>query len=458
MRPQRLCCAVVFAALALAVFPALGRASVVELYDDTYGDYTVLIVYGSFGEENAVTLDGDARRVTVTDAAAPLSAGFNCEQAGPNAAVCTAPSGRALMSLQTSLGDGADRLTDNVTGLRESFGFPGSHYHDGGDGRDRLTGSDGDPDTIRGGRGGDLANGRGGDDTLVEETFGFGFGFGDTGDDNYLGGAGDDVLNGGVGSDFLDGGPGIDRVEYARPLAAGEPGVRADLRGTSFGNGQPGENDILAGNEDVLGSSRADTLIGSEAGNVLDGFMGDDAITGGGGADTLFGRQGNDDLQAQDGGPDRVSCGGEAGDRAAADAEDDVSGCASVSVAPLPAGGGGTPAADREAPRITVTAPRRIARRALLRRGLPVRVSSRDAVRNRVTGTLTARPRIRRAAAGDLVLAQRGRSFLRRTSLRLKPVRRVRGAVRRGSRLRLRVVVQDAAGNRATRSVRVRVT
>lgn len=464
MRAKRIIRLAVCAAVGLASFPAVARAGSVELYDDPYSDYAVLNFSAGFNETNAVTLDGDSRRARVTDGTSPLFTGPGCISTGPNAAVCTVSGGRRLTNVQSFLGDRRDRLRDNLVGVRDdTFNFFGpSHYHDGGEGADELVGSDGDPDYLRGGNGSDLARGRGGDDVLIEESFFFGGG--ETGDDRYLGGLGDDTLTGGAGADFLDGGPGIDRVEYTRPLNAGDPGVRIDLRGTTFGNGQPGEDDILANDEDAIGTHGNDTLIGSAGGNVLDGGPGDDTITGEGGADSLFGRGGADDLQAQDGASDRVSCGGpNAGDRAAVDAIDAVFGCPAEGAglttlaAPRPV----TPpvsSPDEEAPAIALTVARRVKPRTLLTRGLRARVSSTDAVPNRVTATLWNRPRIAQARAGDLILAQRSASFLRRTTIRLRPARRIRAAVRRGARLRLRVVVQDPAGNRSTRTVRVRVT
>jgi hypothetical protein len=466
MRPRSPVGAGLFVAIALFALPASARGSQVDLYDDPYSDYTVLDVFSGFeNEANTVTLEGDARRVRVTDATAPLFAGSNCVPDGLNAAVCAAPSGHRLTYVQTYLGSGRDKLTDDITGLRTSsnFGFGGIHFHNGGDGRDRIIGSDGDPDQIYGGNNDDVVRGRGGDDTIVEDSDLFGFGA-DSGDDDLRGGAGDDVLTGGDGSDLLVGGPGIDRVDYTQPLAAGDPGVRVDLAGNTTGNGKPGEDDQIVSVEDATGTTHADTLLGSPAGSVLDGLAGDDVIVGGPKPDTLFGRSGADRLFAADGEIDRVSCGGpDPGDSAEVDAADSVSGCPKVGaglvVRPAaPGPGGGPPAvADETAPVIDLTVARRIRRGTLLRRGLRVGVRSTDAVPDVATATLLARPRITRAAAGDLVLAERRRPVLRRATLRLKPAKRLRPAVRRGSRLRLRVVVRDPAGNEARRTVRIRI-
>ena len=51
---------------------------------------------------------------------------------------------------------------------------------------------------------------------------------------------------------------------------------------------------ILAGNDRIIGSDRADTLIGLTGGDRLDGHRGDDVLIGGAGADRLSGGGGSD--------------------------------------------------------------------------------------------------------------------------------------------------------------------
>jgi uncharacterized repeat protein (TIGR01451 family) len=75
----------------------------------------------------------------------------------------------------------------------------------GGNGKDTLTGNDGD-DYLNGGNGADILYGNGGNDTLL----------GGNGADVLWGGDGDDLLNGGNGNDILNGGAGNDIFVLSR--------------------------------------------------------------------------------------------------------------------------------------------------------------------------------------------------------------------------------------------------
>ncbi len=110
-----------------------------------------------------------------------------------------------------------------------------------------------------------------------------------------------------------------------------------------------------------------------------------------------------------------------------------------------------TPAADRRAPRATLSAPRTIAWQTLRRRGL--RVSARVDERAALAFALEAAPRSARLAASyRLTLA--GRRFAASTARRtatLKPPRKLLGTPARSFTLRVRVTATDAARNvRAT--------
>jgi Ca2+-binding RTX toxin-like protein len=140
--------------------------------------------------------------------------------------------------------------------------------------------------------GGDVFNGGGGNDILDG---------GNDGDILY-GEAGNDTIIGGAGQDYLDGGAGIDTVVYSGSSA----GVTVDLaNGTASGGDADGpaqvvgrgtviRHDILAGFENVVGSTFNDHLIGDAGANVLSGGAGDDILTGGRGADRLNGGAGSD--------------------------------------------------------------------------------------------------------------------------------------------------------------------
>ncbi|MBA2400481.1 MAG: M10 family metallopeptidase C-terminal domain-containing protein [Bradyrhizobium sp.] len=127
--------------------------------------------------------------------------------------------------------------------------------------------------------------------------------FGDTlrGDNKanvLFGGLGNDTLEGRGGADTLIGDGNVDTASYESSLQA----VNVDLvRATQTGGDAAG--DTLLSIENVIGSSRSDTIRGDEAsfGNRLEGGAGNDTIEGRGGADTLLGGDGIDML---DGGND----------------------------------------------------------------------------------------------------------------------------------------------------------
>ena len=139
-------------------------------------------------------------------------------------------------------------------------------------------------DVICAGSGNDTIKGLGGNDTLKGE-------------------AGNDILLGGLGDDTLDGGLGADTASYSASLTA----VTASLAtNSSTGEG----SDTFLGLENLLGSSKPDTLTGSGANNTLTGGGGNDTLRGGagndkvvgsGGADFLYGEDGSDAVNSKDG-------------------------------------------------------------------------------------------------------------------------------------------------------------
>jgi glucose/arabinose dehydrogenase/PKD repeat protein len=146
-----------------------------------------------------------------------------------------------------------------------------------------LTGTPGD-DVICAGGGNDTVKGLGGNDTTMGE-------------------AGNDTLLGGVGNDKLDGGLGTDTASYSASLTAVNASLAAN---SSSGEG----SDAFVGVENLLGSSKADTLTGSTTSNkltgggsndVLEGRGGNDSVIGSGGADTLKGEDGADTVNSKDG-------------------------------------------------------------------------------------------------------------------------------------------------------------
>ncbi len=120
---------------------------------------------------------------------------------------------------------------------------------------------------------------------------------------------GDDVLTGGAGKDILIGGGGFDTVDYSRET--GSSGIVLDL----FTPGQEtavdthGDDDVLSGIENIIGTQFDDIINGGVRDNIywggagddiLDGDLGNDALYGEAGQDTLFGGDGNDMLSGGD--------------------------------------------------------------------------------------------------------------------------------------------------------------
>ena len=133
--------------------------------------------------------------------------------------------------------------------------------------------------------GNDQLNGGAADDTLDAPG-------GKAGRDSLSGGAGNDTVNGGGGADTLNGNGGAhDTLSYAGSGA----GVVINLA-TPFAQGGDATGDVIAGLENFVGSSKADSLTGNALANVVSSGLGNDVIAGPGGADHLIGGDGVDTL------------------------------------------------------------------------------------------------------------------------------------------------------------------
>lgn len=99
---------------------------------------------------------------------------------------------------------------------------------------------------------------------------------------------------------------------------------------------------------------------------------------------------------------------------------------------------------------------RRPRRGRLFSRGLSARVGCDEPCSVRVQLIRSSRG-VRFSRSGDLIVGERllGQPTFGRRSVRVKPLRRFRGAVRRGTRLTFRVIVSDVAGNRRTLNRRI---
>jgi Ca2+-binding RTX toxin-like protein len=186
-------------------------------------------------------------------------------------------SGRELnlrISLDDVANDGETNEGDNVRSDVEEV--------EGGEGNDRLTGSDVATVTNRllGGPGGDTLTGLAGPDRL----------FSHEGSDTLDGGIGNDDLDGGPNADTIIGGADRDEVLYTSrtaPVVVSLDDVRND--------GQVNEqDDVRSDVEDISTGSGADQLFGNAAENRFSGGSGNDTMDGGLGPDLFSGGNGID--------------------------------------------------------------------------------------------------------------------------------------------------------------------
>jgi Ca2+-binding RTX toxin-like protein len=118
----------------------------------------------------------------------------------------------------------------------------------------------------------------------------------DTSTFHVYGFAGNDILRGGVNADSLDGGLGIDTVDYSASAAWVQADLNLATAQIGGGAGNDALDDVLAGIENLTGSSWDDSLTGDGLANILAGRAGNDTIIGGAGNDTLHGGAGTDSM------------------------------------------------------------------------------------------------------------------------------------------------------------------
>jgi Ca2+-binding RTX toxin-like protein len=292
-------CAGAFVAAAAALWPVPADAATVSVrasaknFNYMFGSEVAYVA--AAGETNRVVVSPALHGSpwTVTDSGAPLSPGAGCSAVDPLTVRGFAPSslmGGGLLFADVQLGDQDDEATIVQPELSGSVFLL---YGYAGEGNDVLSVPD---------PGGELHGGLG-DDRLVSSTSTF-YGAvldGGGGRDELRGGAGNETLSDGdlddastgsaPGPDVIDGGYGEDTVTYAHRTAA----VSVDL--TAGKAGAPGEDDVLSGVENIVGSPGRDRLAGDGIVNVIDGLAG---------RDVLVGRAGDDEF-ANGGGP--ISCG-----------------------------------------------------------------------------------------------------------------------------------------------------
>ena len=186
-------------------------------------------------------------------------------------------------------GDGNDVVYAG-SGNDTVFGGTGNDWISGGRGDDLIAGQDGD-DFINGNSGNDMIWGDAGNDEIVggsgNDTI-----WGGDGDDVIKGGSGDDVIYTDAGTDTIYGGSGFDTLVFSS--APGDTNTYyVDLSKGFVGNDEVGY-DQLSSIEAVIGGYGNDNMIGSTKANLLVGGAGNDTLRGGAGADTLTGGEGKD--------------------------------------------------------------------------------------------------------------------------------------------------------------------
>ena len=333
-------------ALAFTASPATG--AVIELEDHFCGcdgssgetDTVGIIVRAAPGELNRMTVRQMPRGILIQDEGALLTG--RCRPSPSGGRFCR---GSVFDGVAVHLGDGDDRIEQDVQGLADggegddeitSTGATGTFQLIGGPGADRLEaagtavatvsyarhtagvtvrlngladdGAPGEGDNVlgpvtgmSGGAGDDHLEagpaasglfGEGGDDTLVGSPEHDGL-YGGDGDDQLLAGDGDDYLTGAGGADVLSGGPGLDEVSY------GGPAPLLLSIGDGPNDGAAGEgDDIREDVENLTGGSGIDVLIGDDDPNRLIAYGGQDVLRGMGGADHLIGWNDGDELDA----------------------------------------------------------------------------------------------------------------------------------------------------------------
>lgn len=244
------------------------------------------------GTELSIYLDGN------DTVAVRRGATGNIELLGNNVVVNSVPS-IAATSISRLLIDGSD--SDNTIDVSQltTAQFPAliGITISGGNGTDRITGSNAFGESILGGDGNDIIVGNDGNNTIN----------GGNGNDSITAGAGLDSLLGGDGKDTIRAGNGNDIINAGDgdDLVAAEDGNdRVDAsHGADIIDGGNGNDDVIGGfgNDIVNGSAGDDTIRGGADKDTLTGGDGNDLMTGNAGNDVLQGEAGDDDLDGGEG-------------------------------------------------------------------------------------------------------------------------------------------------------------
>ena len=434
--------------------------------------------------------DSNNLKVTCEDAYHDFQAIFDGANDGLRVDPC-------FPSVEVDMGDGTNNFQSpgcTAPIVVQAFGGSGEDSFSGSDNTqsqtvDQFSGNGGN-DTLYGGGGNDVIDGGDGNDPAID---------GGAGNDQLHGEGGDDVIRGDEGNDIEDGGPGNDRIGYspgvsndddtgADKLNGGPGDDRLLLDNHSGGmnitldgqanDGSPGEGDNVGSDfEHIDGTTSNDVFTGSAGNDQFSGGSGDDEIHGGGGDDNLsgdggddrvYGEAGNDKVEGAngadivDGGPgvdqiygdiascsvfcnsdpdqlfardgerDIVDCGGGA-DQAQVDQLDIVAFCGTVDRQTV---GGGGPAGGGAAA-FTFTVGKSIKLKALLKKGLVVRLKCAGACK--VAATLSYKGK--KLGSGRKTLHKAGNV---RLAVRIGKKARAKVRRLRGKKLTLRIKVTSA--------------
>lgn len=244
------------------------------------------------GEANRVFVSSDGSgAVRLRDPAAVVRAGGGCTSVDDHELTCQSTT--YYFHVFVFGGDGDDVVRASMSATA-----------DGGQGNDRLVGSQ-SADDLYGGPGEDQVLGAEGDDRLYD---------GELRKPAPRYDLGDAAVP--PRPDRFDGGPGADVLSYQWRTR----GVFVDLSRSDNHAGARGEGDAVDKIESVEGGGGADRLLGDEGANELTGHGGQDLVVGRGGADLIYVYDGDarvragggDDYIRLDGEPryrQRVACG-----------------------------------------------------------------------------------------------------------------------------------------------------
>ncbi|ACS81433.1 FecR domain-containing protein [Maridesulfovibrio salexigens] len=274
---------------------------VIVITDDDDNTQDVLVnIEGVIGTAHKDTLTGD-------DGVNRFAPGLNEEYESSGAESVEGGDGKDWIQFETldskfyvnmDLSDGLAEIHDSTKSSDSSrvneINISSIENIIGSSGNDKLRGDESVNNTILGGKGNDLIDGKGASNILKGEDGNDSI-IGGSGDDNIDGGSGDDSIKAGKGTNVINGGSGIDSLTYSNS----DTSVTIDMNGNGSGVANSADtyiSDTFSEVEKIKGSTHDDTFNGSAYADTFDGNDGADVIKGLDGADVLSGGEGNDTI------------------------------------------------------------------------------------------------------------------------------------------------------------------